>query len=297
MTPLTKPANDGGGAAPAPLAGQPRLLERLESVLGAPVEILPEVGSTNEELSARAREAAGRRDPLPDLTLLATDFQSAGRGRLDRNWLVAPGEALTFSLLLHPGAADGTALPARAYGWLTMLMAGAVVQALHDDGVPARIKWPNDVLVDGRKLVGILASLVTLDGLPPAVVIGAGINVTTSQLPVETATSVSREGGSTDRGRLLESVLEKFVPLYRRFCQDPGRLTRPDGSLRRAVEQDVITLGSSVRAELPGAQAPLTGTAVGMDEDGALLIRDDEDGVHALMAGDVVHLRPAREAR
>ncbi|MDO5619120.1 biotin--[acetyl-CoA-carboxylase] ligase [Kocuria sp.] len=283
-----------GGTTPA-LAAEHALHAELSTLLGAPVEVLPEVGSTNQELAERAREAAVRGGGLPDLSLLATDYQSAGRGRLDRSWVVAPGEALTFSLLLRPSGPSGAPLATQTFGWLTMLLSTAVAQALSLQGIAAQVKWPNDVLVGDRKMVGVLASLVPFDHLPPAVVVGAGINVSTTELPVHTATSVLREGGDPNRGELLRQVVQCFLPLYRSFCADPTQLAQPHGSLRHDVEALLGTLGRRVRAQLPGNQPPLVGVAAGLDQYGALLLDDDAGARHHLSAADVVHLRGAQE--
>lgn len=295
---MTRAGGDGSRqVAPGQLAHDQALHRDLEQILGAPVVMLSEVGSTNQELADRARDAALHGQTPEDLTLVATDFQSQGRGRLDRTWVVEPGEALTFSLLLRPAAPSGQPLPTQSFGWLTMLLSCAVVQALADHGVQAQVKWPNDVLVGNRKMVGVLASLVTFDHLPPAVVVGAGINVSSTHLPVDTATSVVLEGGTGDRALLLRAMVSRFLPIYRSYCADPTQLTRPDGTLRALVEGLLGTLGRRVRAELPGDQTPLEGQAVGLDDHGALIIRDDDGAHHHLNAGDVIHLRPVQEAR
>lgn len=301
MAPTTASRGGGSGSVPSSTEttiGDAGWQERLTALLGAPVEVLPEIGSTNQELTRRAKDAALHHRPLPDLTVLATDYQSAGRGRLDRSWVVEPGEALTFSVLLRPGAGGGSMpLPTQTYGWLTMVMAAAVVETMRERGVDARIKWPNDVLVAGRKLVGILATLVSFDALPPAVVVGVGVNVSTSQLPEQTATSVRLEGSAATREELLEAIMTKFLGLYRRFCRDPEDLARADGGLRADLERHLVTLGAQVRVELPGDQGFLTGQVVGLDSHGALQVRDDDGALHTLSAGDVVHLRLAQGGR
>lgn len=295
---MAQSETSSGGQDPAvPLAQDAELLTRLEALLGSQVVIVAQTGSTNQDLALRAQEAALHGRSLPDLSLLATDYQSAGRGRLDRTWVVADGEALTFSVLLRPTGADGRPLPTQAFGWLTMLVSCAVVHALRAEGVPAELKWPNDVLVKGRKMVGVLASLVTFEQLPPAVVVGVGVNVSAAELPVDTATSMVLEGSTVARGDLLVRILEHILPVYAQFCTDPTSLTRPGGVLRAQLEAMLGTLGQRVRAELPGAQAALTGTAVGLDERGALVVRDDDGTQHVLTAADVVHLRPTGEGQ
>ena len=139
--------------------------------------------STNSELVSQAAHA--------DLTVLATDTQTAGRGRLDRAWSTPPGTALAVSVFLahEPGGADSAPAPdPRRLGWVPLLAGVAMVRAVRSLGVTgAGLKWPNDVLVDGRKLCGILTELTST-----GVVVGAGLNVsmTAQQLPVPTATSL-----------------------------------------------------------------------------------------------------------
>lgn len=276
----------------------PAVLAALQELGAGRIDVLDEVGSTNEHLTAAVtRQARGAEPARPwtDLSLVLTGHQSAGRGRLDRVWTTEPGTALTFSVLLRPADGRGRAVPTQYFPWLTLLMAAAVVEALeHLAGAGARIKWPNDVLVDGRKLAGLLAGLVLDPHRPPAVVLGTGINVSQEELPVATATSVRRATGhDVGRADVLEAVLGAFVPLYRQFCADPAGATGPGGPLRRLVTERTETLGRSVRAELPGGHDPVTGTAVGLGQHGGLLLRDGAGAEHEVTAGDVVHLRPA----
>ncbi|ALU39709.1 hypothetical protein AS188_08030 [Kocuria flava] len=278
--------------APGADLRDPAALAALEAVGLRRVEVLDEVGSTNDHLAAAARPAGGT-DPAaawPDLSLVAAGHQSAGRGRLDRVWTTEPGTALTFSLLLRPAGA----VPLPDYPWLTLLMAVSVAEALAAEGVDAAVKWPNDVLVDGRKIAGLLAVLVPGD--PPAVVLGAGVNVGQDALPVPTATSLRRlTGRASPRPQLLVRVLEAFLPRYRRLCAEPGAAA-PGGALHAQVAGRMETLGRAVRAELPGGRPPLVGTAEGLGASGALLVRDAAGTVHEVTAGDVVHLRPAAPA-
>ncbi|MGX5357878.1 biotin--[acetyl-CoA-carboxylase] ligase [Kocuria sp. KH4] len=286
---------------PDPLAADlrdPAVLAALEALGAGRIDVLDEVGSTNEQLTAAVTRQARGADPArpwTDLSLLLTGHQSAGRGRLDRVWTTEPGTALTFSVLLRPAGTGRRPLPTPCFPWLTLLMAAAVVEALEGvAGAEARIKWPNDVLVDGRKVAGLLAGLVLDPHRAPAVVLGTGINVAQEELPVVTATSVRRSTGrDVARAAVLEAVLAAFVPRYRQFCADPAGATGPGGPLRRAVEDRMETLGRSVRAELPGGAEPLTGTAVGLGAHGGLLLRDAAGAEHEVTAGDVVHLRPA----
>lgn len=286
------------GAAEALLS--PAQRAELAVLLGARVEVLEEIGSTNEELVERAERAARRGEPLADLSLLAAEHQSAGRGRLSRTWITGPGEALTFSVLLRPGRGTGAVrapLPTQHFPWLTVLLAASVVEVLRDAGLPARIKWPNDVLipdgsVGGRKICGVLGSLVAAGDQAPCLVLGAGLNVAAPSQPVPTATSVRAEGASASRGELLVAIMRVFTGLHREFLAEPAVLTEDDGALRARILPLLGTIGSRVRAELPGGRPALEGVAVGLDSQGALII-DGPEGRAVVTAGDVVHLRPA----
>lgn len=278
---------------------EPAALAALQGLGMGRVDVLDEVGSTNELLvdavSGRTHGQDLAAGAWPDLSLVVTGHQSAGRGRLDRVWTTEPGTALTFSVLLRPADGHGRAVAPQHLPWLTLLMAEAVVEALEQlAGAGARIKWPNDVLVGGQKVAGLLAGLVPDPVRAPAVVLGTGINVSQEELPVATATSVLRATGrGLERAAVLEAVLRAFVPRYRRFCADAEAETRAGGPLRQRVAARMDTLGRAVRAELPGGGAALTGTAVGLGEHGGLLVRTAEGAEHEVTAGDVVHLRHA----
>lgn len=275
--------------------------ERLRAALLAPrgplarLDVVGETGSTNTDLAdlARARPA-----DVPDLSVLTAEMQTAGRGRLDRTWTAPVRSSLFVSVLLRPVNAAGRPLPTQSYGWLSLLaalsLAGSVARRT---GVEARLKWPNDVMVDGRKLAGVLAQLVPgSGGNPPAVVVGAGLNVTLTDedLPVPTATSLLMEYASTtDRNILLEDYLLELSGNYRAFRAVDGDPAAPwpDGtSLQEKISARMTTLGSEVRAELPGGTF-LTGRAVKLDEHGSLILVDAMGERHAVVAGDVVHVR------
>jgi BirA family transcriptional regulator, biotin operon repressor / biotin---[acetyl-CoA-carboxylase] ligase len=270
----------------------------------ARVELVAQTGSTNADLVTAA--ASGQ---WPDLAVLVAENQLAGRGRLDRQWSTATGSSAIASVLLRPEGDDRLPpLPQESYSWITLLAAVALCEALAvTAGLNADLKWPNDVLVDGRKIAGILAQLVpapaptastagAVSTAGPAVVVGTGINVGQSQdeLPVPTATSLALEDATTlDRNALLPDYLNRFARLYRSFRTvggDPGQPLEGDSSLLELVSARMVTLGSEVRAELPGGLT-LQGRAVGLDRHGSLLVADSAGITHAVSAGDVVHLR------
>jgi BirA family biotin operon repressor/biotin-[acetyl-CoA-carboxylase] ligase len=254
------------------------------SALVPRLEWRTESPSTNAELVALAADPG-----WPDLSVVATDRQTAGRGRLGREWVTPPGAALAVSVLLRPG------VPVTRLGWLPLLVGLAVARAadvLLGDSVDGRpgvsVKWPNDVLVGGRKLSGILSEL-TPDG---SVVVGLGINTaaTADALPSDAATSLRVEGSdATDTDAVLAAVLEQFLPLYRAFVDADGDAGA--SGLRAAVSERCGTIGSRIRLEVPGG-AVVLGTARGIDADGRLVVQPhDGSGLLPVAAGDVTHVR------
>jgi BirA family biotin operon repressor/biotin-[acetyl-CoA-carboxylase] ligase len=253
------------------------------------LDVVPATGSTNSDLAARAREGAA------EGAVLVAEEQTAGRGRLDRQWTAPARSGLFFSVLLRPSD-----VPVRRWGWLPLLAGVATATAVaRTGGVDTGLKWPNDLLVtiggEERKTGGILAERVDSPA-GDAVVIGIGLNVTLreDELPVPAAGSLALAGakGSTDRDPLLRAVLRSLAEWYGEWRAVGGD---PDASrLRQVYAAGCATLGRAVRAELPGGGA-VTGTAVTVDDDGRLVIATEgPDGgtqERAVGAGDVVHLR------
>lgn len=246
------------------------------------VDVVPEAGSTNTDLIARSKEGA------PEGSVLVTEHQTAGKGRLGRGFTTPDRVALTFSLLVRP------TVPPGRLGWLSGLMGAAAVAAVHEvAGVKAALKWPNDVLVTGRdgKLAGILAEADFSDPGHPGIVVGMGLNVAQNreELPVETATSLRAEGApGVDRSSLLAAVLSGFEDRYAAWT-DAGGDAEVSG-LAGEYRNLCLTIGRPVRVHLPDDQL-LEGTATGVDAQARLLVNGPE-GERALSAGDVVHVRP-----
>ena len=246
--------------------------------LAGRLEVVAESGSTNVDLRSHVADAAA----WPHLSVLLTDNQTAGRGRLDRTWFAPAGSALAISVLLRALPANPT-----ARGWIPLLagvaMADAIATQLPDRHVA--VKWPNDVLVDDRKICGILA-----EASGDAVVVGSGVNtaMTAPQLPVTTATSFAVAGVTVDEDRLLADYLSALDFQLAALAQTGDAVA---SGLHAAVTARCSTIGRRVRVSMPGDQT-LEGVAVGLDADGRLLV-DADGAVQAISAGDVVHVRPA----
>jgi BirA family biotin operon repressor/biotin-[acetyl-CoA-carboxylase] ligase len=246
-------------------------LRRLQEVAGPQWQVqLHRAAESTNALAAAA--------PEPGLVVVA-DHQTAGRGRLGRTWVTPEGAALTFSAVVDPVVAD-------EWWPLVPLVAGYAVARTVDGS----LKWPNDVLLGGQKVCGILVERVQVrdrGGDRPLAVVGIGINVdqTAEELPVPTAASLALLGSAWDRTELFGRVLadlrstlgvmigspRTFVADYRRRC---------------------ATLDQEVRVDLPDGSV-LEGRAADVDDHGRLVV-EGAHGSTAVTAGDVVHVRPAQ---
>jgi BirA family transcriptional regulator, biotin operon repressor / biotin---[acetyl-CoA-carboxylase] ligase len=233
----------------------------------------PITGSTNDDAKAAVRVG------VPDRTVFLADAQRQGRGRLDRVWVAPPGSSLLFSVVLQRD------LPAID---LTVLCSVSVAEAIAENtGLPARIKWPNDVMLGDRKTCGILTEVVSHGGTPSAIV-GIGLNVNldprAAGLP-ETATSLSHElGQSVSREAMLYAVLT-YVG---------RRLALADAALLPALRAEWEALLWRRRQRIGVSQDGdvLHGIVEGLSASGALLLRQDDGRCIEVTVGDV--LPPSR---
>ncbi|MBT0992739.1 biotin--[acetyl-CoA-carboxylase] ligase [Cellulomonas sp. DKR-3] len=269
------------------------LLQRPAGPL-ARVEVVPRAGSTNADV---VRDLRADPDGWPDLSLLVADHQEAGKGRRDRTWSTPPGTSVTCTFVVRPD------VPAASLGWIPLLAGLGVVTAVRATaGVRAVLKWPNDVLVpaaedvDGwgpyRKVGGILTEVVPgASGRPSAVVVGIGLNVLQSadELPVPSAGSLALAGARhVDRLGLLVALVTSLEEIAGRWRAAGGDAA--GSGLDAEVAGVVATIGTRVRASLPG-DAVVEGVAQGLDDDGALVLLDDEGLTQRVLAGDVHHVR------
>jgi len=199
-----------------------------------------------------------------DRSVLVADYQKSGRGRLDRVWEAPSGVNLLVSIAFSPVPEVAADVTHR----VGLAMIAAVAKLLPNSTV--ELKWPNDVLLDGRKVAGILARRsFTAD----AVVVGLGLNVGWAP------SGAASLGGIAHPAEVLASVLEHLDVL-------------PD-DVAAQYRENLATLGQSVRVELPGEAESVVGRALDVDESGRLLVLDECAVTHRFDVGDVVHLRPA----
>lgn len=242
------------------------------------VDVVTETGSTNADLLAAPRDADYPR------SVLIAEHQTGGRGRHARPWVSAPRALVTVSAVL-----DMPGMDLADIGWLPLLAGVAVVDVLRGTaGVDAELKWPNDVLIGGRKVVGILAEVAATAPVP-TVVVGIGLNVslTEDELPVPTATSLLLEDAEvTDRTVLVRAILRELARHHREWEAAGWKVD----ALAAAYKERCGTLGRRVRAELPGDRE-LIGTATDVDVEGRIVIEADGKSPVAVSAGDITHLR------
>lgn len=262
--------------------------------MGAPVEIADEIDSTNDEIARRW--AAGR--DVEHLTALVTEHQVSGHGRRDRVWNAPRYSSAIVSFAVSSRHGDAV-IPHDSLHWVTQMLALATRTAVRETtGLPATMKWPNDVLLRGRKIAGILARVVPVDASRLNVVVGVGINVNidAAELPFETATSLMTEASRpVDRTDLLIRVIGEFRRLVTAFGEAGGDPTVSIGSepaLLDQIRRNLDTIGRRVRVERVEPEEPLVGLAKGIAEDGSLRVLTDAGDVVTVSVGDVVHLRP-----
>jgi BirA family biotin operon repressor/biotin-[acetyl-CoA-carboxylase] ligase len=240
------------------------------------IDIVDETESTNADLM---RDSAA-----PDRSVLVAEDQVSGRGRLERRWESPPRAGLTFSVVLRPTA------PIPTWGWLPLLAGVALHDAVRGvTDLDLALKWPNDLLCgpDEEKVAGILAQTSG-----EAVVVGIGLNVSTTrdELPVPTATSLELCGApDVDRTELLAAILTQLDARAAQWT-DVGGDAEACG-LAADYRAACATLGRQVTVTTT-SRAVVTGEARGIDGDGRLQV-DVGGRVEVIGAGDVEHLRPA----
>jgi BirA family biotin operon repressor/biotin-[acetyl-CoA-carboxylase] ligase len=231
------------------------------------------IGSTNDEAMAWAADGA------PDLSLVIADEQTSGRGRLNRKWFTPAGSAIAASLILRP---DDSLRPyhSRVVG----LAALAIAEACKELNLNPQIKWPNDILVNGKKLAGILIENIWTGDRIDSLVIGMGINVHREAVPpaevlMFSATSIEHELGKTPPARedLLRSVLKNFIEFHSRVGAD---------GFIKAWDDLLAFRGCQVEIRA-GGESPIIGELLGLESNGGLQLRDEHGRIISIHYGDV----------
>lgn len=239
-----------------------------------------QTGSTNDIALAWATEGA------TDLSLVVADEQTSGRGRLGRHWMTPPGTALALSLIIHPNLLEHDH-PSLFSGLGSL----ALTEILSERGLSAQIKWPNDVLIAGRKTAGILVETVWMGEQIESVVMGIGVNVLPESVPPPSelhypATSIHSEGLKIDRIELLHDLLSRLISLRSQLGSD-GFIQKWDKAL--AFKDKAVRIWSDHAAGQIETSS-FTGILRGLDADGALRF-ETSSGIQKIQFGEI-HLRP-----
>lgn len=234
------------------------------------------IGSTNDEALTWASQNA------PDFSLIIADEQTSGRGRMNRKWFTPPNSALAMSLILHPTQTEQTH-PTRTTG----LLAVSLAESLLELGLAPQIKWPNDVLLNGRKVAGILVESSWTGETLDALILGMGINVFHDSVPPAVqlqfpATSIEDQLGSQiEKADLLKDILTRVLAWRPKLGTD---------TFLRVWEKNLAFCNQQVKIE-DGSGRIVTGELVGLETDGSLHLLDKHGKSVTVHFGEV-HLRP-----
>ncbi|GAM11600.1 bifunctional ligase/repressor BirA [Geobacter sp. OR-1] len=243
-------------------------------ILGCRIICLPETGSTNSEAYRLAEEGAA------EGTVIIADSQSKGKGRLGRSWLSPAGVNLYCSLILRPPI-----LPVDAFKF-TFLSAVAVARAIESSvSIPPLIKWPNDILLNGKKVAGLLNEMSAETERVNFVILGIGVNLNMrpEQFPGDLrypATSLAIESGlEISRLSFVRNLLESLDSLYTDYLCNGYGPVRDEWVARCGM------IGSRVSVSVASEQ--IEGVATGIDDSGALLVKTATGVISRVLAGDV----------
>lgn len=240
--------------------------------LGREIYYYPSIGSTNEEAKRLAQEGALHG------SLVIAEEQTGGKGRMGRTWISPPRVGIWMSIILRPS------LKPHEAPRITMTSAVAAAKAIRKStGADCRIKWPNDLLIEGKKVAGILTEMSSdMDGIN-YVVTGIGINVNNEDFPEElkeTATSLKLVcGKNIDRLEVLTEFLSDFEEYYRYL---------EAGEFKNVLQEwRVLCCNLGRRVKIAGRNFALEGIALDVDDDGALLVKSESGTVERILSGDV----------
>ena len=245
--------------------------------MGHPLHFYPETDTTNDRIRELALEGA------PEGTLAVAETQTAARGRRGRVWQAPAESGIWMSLLLRPN------IPPTQASVLTLLAGIALTDAIEDvAGVEVGIKWPNDILLNGRKLVGILTEMDCDMEMIHSVTVGMGINVNTKAFPEELqdiATSLYLEGGREyDRAVLVGKAMGKFEALYEEFLAEGGVFA----PFKERYRAKCLNIGKEVR--VIGGETYLA-TALDITPEGELIVKRKDNGAEEVVFSGEVSIR------
>jgi BirA family biotin operon repressor/biotin-[acetyl-CoA-carboxylase] ligase len=247
--------------------------------LGKVLYLFEEIGSTNEVAFELARNGA------PEGTVVIADSQTQGRGRLQRRWISPPGVNLYISVIFRPSIA------AKNAPFLTLVASIALAETIKNEGANTLIKWPNDILINWKKVAGVLTAMQPRGDEVDFVVVGVGVNLNMTRETMkkemgevaEIATSLREElGHEIERARFTADLINEIEMWYQRFLKN-GKSPIIKEWMRRwgAINR---------RVQVKFNETVVEGTASGIDENGYLLIKKDDGTTERIISGDVILL-------
>ncbi|SDH41829.1 biotin--[acetyl-CoA-carboxylase] ligase [Alteribacillus bidgolensis] len=221
------------------------------------------------------------RNDASEGTLVVADYQQKGKGRLGREWHSPPGTGLWFSLILRPD------IPPQKAPQLTLLTAVAVTEGINKAaGIEAQIKWPNDILIDGKKTAGILTEMQSEPDRVQAVIVGIGININQQPehfpellLSKATSLSIAKENKIFSRAKVIAAILERYEDWYYQYLIDGFE------QVRKRWEELAVTIGKEITATT--VTKTVEGLAQGITEDGVLLLKKKDGQIEHIYSADI----------
>lgn len=242
--------------------------------VGQEITYFESISSTQEVAHRLAQEGA------KEGHVVISDEQTKGKGRLGRVWLSPMGTSISMSLILRPK------IPPQQAPQLTLLAAVSVILGIEKTtGLKCQIKWPNDILLNGKKLVGILTEMQAEPDTVQSVIIGIGINANhrreqfSSELR-NIATSLFIESGKeVNRAKLVAHIFEQFEILYEKYLKEGFQVVKD------LWEENAINIGKYIIART--IKGSIAGIAKGITDDGVLLLEDDQGRIHSIYSADI----------
>lgn len=247
--------------------------------IGKTIYLFEEVGSTNDIAFELARNGA------PHGTIVIADSQTKGRGRLERKWISPPCLNLYISVILRP------TIQAKDAPLLTLITSIALAETIKNHRAEASIKWPNDIVIDGKKAAGVLTEMQPRGGKVDFVVVGMGVNLNMTKEIMqrdmgeiaESATSVRAAiGYEVDRSKFTAGLINELQIWYQKFLKDGSN------KIIREWTERWGAINRRVRVEFD--ENAVEGIALGLDENGYLVLKKDDGTSETIVAGDLILL-------
>lgn len=236
--------------------------------------VFQEVVTSTQELAQKLAQEGAKEG-----TVVVAEQQSKGRGRLGRAWESPKGTGIWMSLIIRPN------IPPFQAPQLTLLTAVAIVQGIKKaTGISCEIKWPNDILINGKKIVGILTEMQAESDRIQSIIIGIGMNVNTTSFPDDlkqkaTSLLIENDGKEIRRAQLLQAIFEQFEILYHEYLKNGFEV------IKLRWESYAVSLGKFITARTLTGE--ITGYAKGITDQGVLLLEDQEGKIHEIYSADI----------